>query len=121
MSQRSKIAVLLMFLLGTVAQENLQNPRVGDASLTGEQIAVYRAVLKSYQKGSQRVLHLANVTEPLDQTEAACLIGLDLKATKGSASVVHRLSPSFLADTTIVLVPSNRQQAQSRRMTLRPS
>jgi hypothetical protein len=96
--------------LGSLAQENASKPRVSNAPLTSEQIAVYRAVLAVYLKGSDRVLNLANITEPLDEADAACLRGLDAGVAKGSASVIHKIGPSLVADTKIVLVDPDRQQ-----------
>lgn len=111
MRQKLRIAVLLVFSLGAVAQENSPKPKVSSAPLTSEQIAVYRAVLGRYLKGSQGVLNLANITEPLVEADTACVERLDSRATKGSVAVVHRIAPSFVADTKIVLVDSERQQA----------
>ena len=64
-----------------------------------------------YLKGSDRVLNLANITDPLDRADTACVRGLDAGVAKGSASIVHRIAPSIVADTKIVLVDSDRQQA----------
>jgi hypothetical protein len=114
MRQKFRISVLVAISLGAVAQENVPKPKVSDAPLTSEQIAVYRAVLGDYLKGSDRVLNLANTTEPLGETDTACVRGLDAGVAKGSASIVHRIAPSFVADTKIVLVDSDRQQAKSK-------
>jgi hypothetical protein len=110
MYQRFIVAVLLVISLGAVAQENPQKPQIVDAPLTSDQIAVYRAVLAIYLKGSHRVLNLANVTEPLDEPDTACLKGLDAGVEKGLASVIHRIGPSLVADLKIVLVDPDRQQ-----------
>lgn len=111
MRQRFMIFVLVVISLAAVAQESAPKPRVSDAPLTSEQIAVYRAVLGVYLKGSDRVLNLANVTEPLDGADTACVRGLDAGVVKGSASIVHRIAPAIVANTKIVLVDSDRQQA----------
>jgi hypothetical protein len=63
MRQRLMIAAMVLISFGAVAQENAPKPRVSDAPLTSEQIAVYRAVLGAYLKGSNRALKLANVTD----------------------------------------------------------
>jgi hypothetical protein len=110
MRQRNLIAVLVVISLRAVAQENAPKPRVSDAPLTSEQVAVYRAVLAVFLKGSDRVLNLANITEPFDGTDAACVRGLDAGAAKESASIIHKIAPSFMADTKIVLVDPDRQQ-----------
>jgi hypothetical protein len=105
------IAILVVISLGAVAQENAPKPRVSDAPLTSEEVAIYRAVLTGYLKGSDRVLNLANITEPLDGADNACVRGLDARVAKESASSVHRVAPSIVADTKIVLVDPDRQQA----------
>ena len=53
----------MVISLAAVAQDTEPNPKVSDAPLTSEQIAIYRAVLGGYLKGSGRVLKLANLTE----------------------------------------------------------
>jgi hypothetical protein len=110
MGQRSIVAVLLVISLGAIAQENAPKPRVSDAPLTSEQIAVYRAVLAVYLRGSDLVLNLANITEQLDGADTPCLRGLDAGVAKGSTPAIHRIGPSLVADTKIVLVDPDHQQ-----------
>jgi hypothetical protein len=110
MRGRFLIAVLLVISSGSVAQENAPKPRVSDAPLTSEQIAVYRAVLAVYLKGSDRVPNLANITQPLDGADIACLRGLNVEVAKRSASVIHRIGLSLVADKRVVLVDPDRQQ-----------
>ncbi len=78
--------------------------------ITSEQIEVYRDVLAIYLKGSDRVLNLANITESIDAADTACLKGFDTGVAKGSASIIHRIGSSLVADTKIVLVDPDRQQ-----------
>jgi hypothetical protein len=111
MRLRFLIAVLVLISFRAVAQENTPKPSVSDTPLASEQIAVYRAVLGVYLKGSDGVLNLANITEPLDGIDTACARGLDAGVAKESASIVHRIAPSTVADTKIDLVDSDRQQA----------
>lgn len=103
------IVALLVISLGAVAQENAPKPKVSDAPLTSEQITVYRAVLADYLNGSDGVLNLASVTEPLEASDIDCLRGIDAGVTKESASVVHKLGPPLVANTRIVLVDPDRQ------------
>lgn len=110
MRQRCMTAVLLVISLRAVAQENSLKPRMSDAPLTTEQIAVYRAVLRDYLKGSDGALNLANITEPTDESDKACFRGMDAGVIKESASVIHRIEPPLVANTKIVLVDPNRQQ-----------
>jgi hypothetical protein len=51
MRKRNLIAVLVVISLRAVAQENAPKPRVSDAPLTSEQVAVYRAVLAVFSEG----------------------------------------------------------------------
>jgi hypothetical protein len=112
MRHRFIISVLVVISLGAVAQENAPKPSVSDAPLTGEQTAVYRAVLGVYLKGSDRVLNLANVTEPLEGADTACVRGIDTSVAKGSAFIVHRFALSFVADTKIMLVDPDSQEVR---------
>jgi len=102
--------VLLVLSLRAYTQENAPKPKVSDDPLTTEQIAVYRAVLSDFLKGSDGALNLANLTEPLDQSDKACFRGMDVGVIKESVSVVHRLEPSLVTFTKIVLVDPDRQQ-----------
>lgn len=109
------IAVVgLALSLAAVAQEEASKPKVSDGSLTPEQIAVYRAVLKDYTKGSDGALNLANRTEPFDQSgpmfDKACFKGIEVGVAKTSVPVVHRLDSLQAPNTRIVLVDPDRQQ-----------
>jgi hypothetical protein len=102
--------VLLVLSLGAFTQENPPKPKVSNDPLTTEQIEVYRAVLRDFLNGSDGPLNLANVTEPLDTRVLGCFKGMDVGVTKEAVSVLHRLGPSLVADTKIVLVDPERQQ-----------
>jgi hypothetical protein len=109
MSKSFTVIASLVISFGAVAQESAPKPKISDAPLSSEQIAVYRAVLADYLKGSQDVLNLAEVTEPFDGAESGCLRGLDTGASNRSAPVVHRMDASLVADTKVVLVDPGRQ------------
>ena len=100
----------LLVALSAVAQENAPRPTRTDAALTTDQIAVYRAVLRDYLRGSDGALNLANITEPIDESDGSCFKGMDTTVTKESASVIHRIDASVVSDTKIVLVNPDRQQ-----------
>ena len=110
MRQLCMAAVLLVISLRAVAQENSLKPRMSDVPLTTEQIAVYRAVLTDYLNGSDGALNLANITEPIDESDKACFGGIDAGVIKESASVIHRIELSVVANTKIVLVDPDPQQ-----------
>lgn len=110
MRQRFIAAFLLVISLRAIAQEQPLKPRMSDAQLTTEQIAVYRVVLNDYLRGSDGSLNLGNITEPIDDSEYACFRGMDAGVIKEAASVIHRIPPSVVANTKIVLVDPDRQQ-----------
>lgn len=88
-------------------------PVLSSEHLTAEQVAIYRAVLKSYRKGSHGTLNLADRTEPLQRTDSAsyseCLSGIKPNESN-SAPIVHRISDSALLGPKLVLVDPDRQQ-----------
>lgn len=59
--------------------------------MTTEKIAIYRAVLQEYTKGSDGALNLANRTEPLEVSELdeECIKGIELEPGN-SVLVVHK-------------------------------
>ena len=63
-------------------------------ALSAEQIAVYRAVLTDYLKGSDGALNLANMSELLDRSDRACFKGVESGDASLPAPVIHRLEPS---------------------------
>ena len=91
MRQRCLIVILMGISLGGVAQKNSVKSIVSAAPLTTEQIAVYRAVLMDYLKESDGVLNLANITEPIGESEKTCFSGMDTAAIGKSAPVIHRI------------------------------
>lgn len=92
-------------------QDQKSEPKISDEPLTADQIAVYRAVLRDYLKDSDGSLNLANVTEPLDQSNKSCFEASRMEITDASALVIHRLGSSLVANTKIVLVDSDLQQS----------
>jgi len=99
--------ICVLFAISSVAnaQEDVPKPKVSDAPLTSEQVAIYRAVLSTYY----RVLNLANITELLDRTDTECFKGLNLEAAQGTTAFIHRIGPELMVDK-IVLVDPDRQQ-----------
>ena len=102
--------IFLSISLYAVSQEDGPKPRLSDESLTTEQIAVYRAVLSDYLKGSNGSLNLANMTEPLFRYRP-CFKGMELGNTSVPAPVIHRLDASLVVNTKIALVDPERQQS----------
>jgi len=113
------LVVLNAISLLTFAQENVSKPTLSDVPLTGEQIAVYRALLTDYLTKSTRVLNLANVTEPLDvesidSADNTCLKGFG--AERDAVVTVHRLSPQSLIDNRFVWLILTVNKKQLRTM-----
>lgn len=99
--------------LADSAQNDAPKPKVSEKSLTPEQVAIYRAVLKDYMKDSKDALNLANKTEPPEQSRSssydACIKGLQLEAGEKSAPVIHRLDSAVALNLKIVLVDPDPQ------------
>jgi hypothetical protein len=100
--------------LSAATQEDVQKPRLSDDSMTSEQLAVYRAVLKDYTKKSDAKLNLANQTEPLDQSspmfDKGCFNGIQIDTTQPSGLVVHRIDPTLVLNTRMTLVDPDQQR-----------
>jgi hypothetical protein len=105
--------VIASSFMCAVAQDKTPKPKVSDEPLTAEQMAVYRAVLQEYPKGSDGALNLANRTEPLERSdlEEECIKGIELEP-KNSVGVVHKLDASVAFGPKIVQVDPDRQEQQ---------
>ncbi len=108
-----QIWIIMVFLAISVCavSQDAPEPKISDEPLTTQQIAVYRAVLRDYLRGSDGALNLADKTEPLDPSDKACFKGIEMEGSKKTVPLIHRLEPSLVVDTKIVLVDSERQQA----------
>jgi hypothetical protein len=109
-------AVAGIFVLTLVAatQDNIPKPTTSGEPLTADQVAIYRAVLEDYTKGSNGPLNVANRTEPLEQSgvgfDKACFTGMELKASETSVPTLHKLDPAVLADKRFTLVDPELQE-----------
>jgi hypothetical protein len=103
-----------MLPLCAVTQDQTPKPKISDEPLTADQIAIYRAVLKDYTKGSKGPLNVANTTEPLDDSrpmfDEACFKEVEASVPKPSVPIGHRLDRSLIADMHVVLVDPDHQQ-----------
>lgn len=95
-------------------QDQTSEPKISDEPLTADQIAVYRAVLKDYTKGSKGPLNVANRTEPLGDSrpmfDEACFKEVEASVPKPSVPISHSLETSLMPDMQIVFVDPDRQQ-----------
>jgi hypothetical protein len=82
---RMPTTLMLAFTFGAtcaVAQGQSQKPKVSKDTLSDEQMAVYRAVLKDYMKDSRGSLNLSIKTYPLVVDEGCGLAHSELGETR---------------------------------------
>jgi hypothetical protein len=122
----TRLAALFFVIIGFAkplfAQSVDREPVLSKASLTSEQVAVYRAFLRFYAKGSDRVLYVADTTDWLDvsdvKEEADCSRSfgqIEFDVPKGSGPTIHRLESSLAIAGHIALVDSASQSAKIRQ------
>ena len=104
----------LILPLCAVTQDQTPKPKISDEPLNADQIAVYRAVIKDYTKGSKGPLNVANRTESLDGSrpmfDEACFKEVEASVPKPSAPASHRLEHSLMPEMQMVLVDPDHQQ-----------
>jgi hypothetical protein len=114
MPKLASILVIACFISGhpLIAQEAKQ-PKLSAEKLTGDQMAIYRAVLKNYLKGSRDSLRVSNTTEPFEQEWRSivegCITGFK---PEPNSTIVHRLDPSLSAGLNLVIVDPEQQMAE---------
>jgi hypothetical protein len=100
----------------TLALMSLTPVAAGDPGLTPDEVAIYRAFLKTYNNGSKASLNLGRTTLPFDQplhSGDSCLKGLDLDL---SAAKTSRPFPSdFGNGLNLRLVDPKAQQQAVRQ------
>lgn len=105
--------------VGSLAQDTTPKPRLSNAPLTAEQLAIYRAVGKHYLKNLRTSIDLASRTEPFNfngpSSDESCGNGLEPDKTVTPDLVVHKLNSSALADARFVLVDPENEIAKIRR------
>lgn len=96
-----------------VAGDKQPKPTLSKDPLTQEQIAVYRAVLADYLKGSEGTLNLANKTSPVERSGSFwpedCVKSLELEPVPKSGPVVHAFDPAIDLGVKIVIVDPEAQ------------
>jgi hypothetical protein len=107
-----QIWVVLMLglgpLLAAASQIEVPKPKIINDPLTAEQVAVYHVVLENWTNGTSGTVNLANMTEPLEASDKACLKG----TPDGSGShgpIIHQLDSAQTLSTKFVLVDPDRQ------------
>jgi hypothetical protein len=98
-----------------MGQEDGPKPTLSSEPLTAEQVAVYRAVVENYLKGSDGSLNLANRTELIERsglsTDHRCMNTVK-QPTASATPIIHRIASSAVLGTKIVLVDPDRQQRE---------
>lgn len=112
-----KAALLLLTLVVAVpATAADRKPALSKASMTPDQIAVYRVFLNSYSNGSNSKLYnLANRTFPLDLSDdkgkGGCLDGLVFDDSQHPDSTFHKFDPHVALPNVRFVDPDKQQEA----------
>lgn len=87
-------------------------PFLAKSKLSEDQIAVYRAFLKSYGADSRERLNVGSLTTPLEISDSdmrGCLEGLKPEPL-AKISGIHRLTPAVFGSGRVRLVDADRQE-----------
>lgn len=106
-------------LMGAPKSRQQDKPTRATASLTGDEIAIYRLVLHEYtadDKNAAAALNLSNTTFPLDPSDSmsgiadgGCLKDIRLDNIDAASHSFHDLSAEVLADKRVRLVDPKAQ------------
>jgi hypothetical protein len=99
----------------STAQEEPHKPVLSNSPLTTDEVAIFRAVLKDYLKGSHGVMLLANTTAPTNQSPTSvrtCADEISAKLDPQSTEVVHRIDPSVVAGLQVKLADPDAQEKE---------
>jgi len=97
------------------AQEEPHKPVLSNSPLTADEVAIFRAVLKDYIKGSPGVMLLAATTAPTDQSPTSvrtCADEISAKLDPQSMELVHRIDPSVVAGLRVKLADPAAQEKE---------
>ncbi len=107
------LAVVLSLSLAARAQDDAPKLTVSGESLTEDQTAIYRAMLKNILSDSKDTLNLANLTQPIRQPAAlfdgACPKTSGPHIVQDPTLAVHRLGPAVVLNLKVVLVDQEVQ------------
>ena len=119
-SKSAVIVVICGLSLVAVAQDDAPKPKVSNASLSAEQLMIYRAVVADYTRGSSGKLNLSDTTEPLERfipaSEEGCTKGMKPPEQVNSVPMIHRIHPADASGIGrgLVLVDVKTQQVSIR-------
>jgi|HubBroStandDraft_6_1064221.scaffolds.fasta_scaffold697477_1 hypothetical protein len=98
-----------------IAQEDPPKFALSNRRLTADEVAIFRAVLKVYLKGSRGTMLLANATVPADQSSTSvrtCSDEISARPDARSINVVHRIDPSVVAGLHVKLADPDAQERE---------
>lgn len=116
--QRFSVLVIFVALLLTcnAATSKSQKPVKSTIPLSADEIAIYRAVLRTYSAGKDLNLKVADTTYPLDPNASTtgfdqpeCLRGVELDNLSRASSSYHELPADVLPSKAMRLVDAKRQ------------
>lgn len=96
----------------TALAQDMPKPILSSDPLTAEQIAVYRAVLGDYTKGTNDGMNLADKAETLERSGPSgdeCFKEIKLEPAQNTVPVIHLLTPSVALNPKFVLVDPEKQ------------
>jgi hypothetical protein len=107
------ICIALAFI-GVTLNAETRNPQLSKESLSDEEIAIYREVLRDCVKDLRNEeIKLANKTIPLDLSSNECLKKFDFSETDIYKNpLIHELSISVTSNLNVVLVDGPDKQRQ---------
>jgi hypothetical protein len=102
----TELSALLFVILGlttlSLAQSENVKPTLSKSPLTAEQVAVYQTFLRFITKGSDKVLHVASMTETLDVSDmkqdsdcSKSFRHVEFENDKQADPTVHRLASNL--------------------------
>ena len=109
--QRLSVSVIFIALLLTCNAETYKNqkPVKSTTSLSADEIAIYKAVLRTYSGGKDVNLNVAATTYPLDPNASECLNGVEPENLSSASNSFHELPTDVLPSRAMRLVDPKRQ------------
>jgi len=108
----------LTISLNSIAQEEPPKPVLSERSLTADEVAIFRAVLKNYLKDSRGVMLLADTTVPLEQSPTSvrtCADQISARLDPEARATIHHIGPSVIAGLKVRLVDPDAQDKEVKR------
>ena len=105
----------LSLCLFAIAQEYPPKPVLSTSPLTADEVAIFRAVLKDYLKGSRGIMLLNNTTVRVDGSPTSvrtCSDEISAKPDPQSINVVHRIDQSVVAGLHVELADPGAQEKE---------